>query len=91
MVTSVHAKLNLIPDVHSSNGVDKESFRLGYEWGKKRVTAEATALLPVGGTGLYLSKFNDQHVLATNHHVSPSEIDCVGDKVEFALCTRNLP
>ena len=103
-VNSVHARLNLIPDVHSTNAGDKEDYRLGDEWGKKRVTeaglkaeskafvraAEATALLPVGGTGFYLGKFNGKHVMATNHHVCPVERDCVGDKASFRLLKKQF-
>lgn len=102
-VFSAHARLQLIPDVASSNAGDKEDYRLGDEWGKKRVTEEnlkaeskafqraasATALLPVGGTGFYIGKFNGVHVLATNHHVCPSARDCEGDKASFRLLKKN--
>lgn len=101
---SVHARLRLIPDVHSLNAGDKEDYRLGDEWGKKRVTeaglkvesmafvraSQATALLPVGGTGFYLGKFNGKHVMATNHHVCPNERDCVGDKASFRLLKKSF-
>lgn len=103
-VSSAHARLKLIPDVASTNAGDKEDYRLGDEWGKKRVTAEslraenpafqraamATAYLPVGGTGFYLGKFNNVHVLATNHHVCSSERDCVGDKAAFRLLNKSF-
>ena len=39
-VFSAHARLQLIPDVASTNAGDKEDYRLGDEWGKKRVTDE---------------------------------------------------
>lgn len=103
-VFSAHAKLRLIPDVTATNAGDKEDYRLGDEWGKKRVTAEslaaeskafqraasATALLPVGGTGFYIGKFNGVHVLATNHHVCPSARDCEGDKASFRILNKSF-
>jgi S1-C subfamily serine protease len=102
-VFSAHARLQLIPDVTSTNAGDKEDYRLGDEWGKKRVTEEtlkteskafnraaaATALLPVGGTGFYIGKFNGIHVLATNHHVCPSARDCEGDKASFRILKKS--
>lgn len=80
-----------------------EDYRIGDEWGKKRVTPEslksesqvfqraalATAYLPIGGTAFYLGKFNGEHVIATNHHVCPAAADCVGDKANFRLLKKN--
>lgn len=101
---SAHARLELLPDVAGTNNGDKEDYRLGDEWGKKRVTetvlrnssaafkraASATGLLPVGGTGFYIGKFNGVHVLATNHHVCPVERDCVGDMVDFRILKKKF-
>lgn len=103
-VSSVHAHLELLPDVAAVNAGDKEDYRLGDDWGKKRVTesslrsnssvfkrtASATALLPVGGTGFYIGKFNGVHVLATNHHVCPIDRDCVGDKADFRILRKKF-
>lgn len=102
-VFSAHARLQLLPDVASTNAGDKEDYRLGDEWGKKRVThqslasesaafkraASATARLPIGGTGFYLGKFNGVHVLATNHHVCPSARQCEGDKASFRVLNKS--
>lgn len=101
---SAHARLELLPNVASFNTGDKEDYRLGDEWGKKRVTetvlrnsspvfnraASATALLPIGGTGFYIGKFHGVHVLTTNHHVCPNERDCVGDKANFRVLNRQF-
>ena len=96
-----HARLQLLPPDFSMEG-NKEDYRLGDEWGKKRVTdevllkaskafnraAKATAILPIGGTGFYIGKFNGIHVLATNHHVCEDERACVGDDAEFRLLNK---
>lgn len=103
---TAEAKLQLLTDVRAfdSNGT-KEDYRLGDEWGKKRVTvenlqnespafqraAQATAYLPIGGTGFYLGKFAGKHVIATNHHVCPAAADCVGDKASFKMVNKKFP
>lgn len=101
---SLTAHARLLPDVTSTNG-DKEDYRLGDEWGKKRVTervlaksdrvferaAGATAYLPVGGTAFYLGKFNGMHILATNHHVCPEKQDCVGGNANFRVLNKSFP
>jgi hypothetical protein len=103
-LNSAHARLELLPDVASTNAGEIKDYRLGDEWGKKKVSqtsirtesavfkraAEATAYLPIGGTGFYLGKFAGKHVLATNHHVCPEEADCVGDKATFRLLNKSF-
>ncbi len=78
-----------------------DSYRLGDEWGKKAVTqadlanatpafrraALATANLG-GGTSFYLGKFNGAHVMATNHHVMPSD-SCRSRTARFRLLGVN--
>lgn len=95
------AKLQLISDLSLNEG-RKEDYQIGDEWGKKKVTssvlkkesdvfvraASATAYLPIGGTGFYLGKFGDTHVLATNHHVCPVESDCVGQNAGFRMINK---
>ena len=103
-MSSAHAHLKLIPQVDTASleapGI--EDYRIGSEWGKRALSlkglqketaafqraALATAFLPVGGTGFYLGKFAGKHVLATNHHVCPSERDCLGDLVDFRLLKK---
>lgn len=79
-------------------------YRVGDEWGKKRVTSEnlasaspmfrrtamATAYLPIGGTAFYLGRFAGKHVIATNHHVCPVESDCVGNPAEFRMLGKKF-
>jgi hypothetical protein len=80
-----------------------DSYRLGDEWGKRPVTqadlANATpafrraalAAVGVGGaTGFYLGKFNGAHVVATNHHVMPSD-SCRMRTARFRLLGVNAP
>lgn len=77
-------------------GVD--DYRIGDEWGKRRVTAEdlksarpafrraALATARVGGaTGFYLGKFNGAHVMATNYHVYSYERACLRSRIRFPL------
>lgn len=106
LVASTSAFATLLPDTAASYSInaDKEDYRLGDEWGKKRVTnlsilkesaafaraASSTAYLSVGGTGFYLGKFAGAHVLATNHHVCPVASDCVGGKADFRILGKKL-
>ncbi len=73
------SKINILDD----------RYRIGDEWGKKPVRAEdlnsnvhfrrmalATAKIRSGGTGFYLGNFEGIHLVATNHHVCPSEWRC---------------
>lgn len=100
-----HARLKLIPQVDMAAveaGID--DYRLGSEWGKRKITdksvlnetasfqraALATTYLPVGGTGFYLGKFAGKHVVATNHHVCPSERSCLGDQADFRLLKKKF-
>jgi S1-C subfamily serine protease len=86
---------SLIPSSLKANWVD--DYRLGDEWGKKLVTTQdldsspifkraALATAKVGGaTGFYLGFFNNQHIVATNHHVCPSPSRCENSTVTFPL------
>lgn len=78
-----------------------DSYRLGDEWGKRAVTqadlANATpafrraALATAGiggGTSFYLGKFAGAHVMATNHHVMPSD-SCRSRTARFRLLGVN--
>jgi hypothetical protein len=79
-------------------------YQIGSEWGKVRVTqamlntespafvraVSATGRLPVGGTGFYLGKFNDSHVIATNHHVCPTKKSCDGHKINFPVLKKKF-
>jgi hypothetical protein len=80
-----------------------DSYRLGDEWGKRPITqadlANATpafrraalATAGVGGaTGFYLGKFHGAHVVATNHHVMPSD-SCRSRTARFRLLGVNAP
>ena len=103
-MSSAHAHMKLIPQVDLAETMSAgiEDYRIGSVWGKRPLTAsdlaketpafqraaQATAFLPVGGTGFYLGKFSGKHVLATNHHVCPSERDCLGDVVDFRLLKK---
>jgi hypothetical protein len=85
------------------SGADIEDYRLGDEWGKKPVTgadlsratpsfrraALATAHI-FGATGFYLGKFHGAHVMATNHHVLPSD-RCSQTTARFPLLGVNAP
>lgn len=82
---------------------DEETYRTGDEWGKKPVLTEelsskslafqraalATASIG-GGTSFYLGQFNGYHVMATNHHVCPYDIKCLGKVVKFPLLSLNF-
>lgn len=102
-MSSAHAHMKLIPQMEAYEmdaGVD--DYRLGSEWGKRPLTASsikretpafqraalATTYLPVGGTGFYLGKFAGKHVIATNHHVCPTERACLGDNADFRLLKK---
>jgi hypothetical protein len=99
-----HTSLSLIPSLTNTTVNEIEDYRLGDEWGKKKVTAEtlkeespsfvrasqATAYLPVGGTGFYLGKFAGVHILATNHHVCPSRKHCIGSKASFKILDKSF-
>jgi hypothetical protein len=102
-LSSAHARFHLLTEVYSSAG-DSRDYRIGDEWGKKSVNpkdlrksspqfvraASATAFIPVGGTGFYLGKFDGVHVLATNHHVCPTERDCVNSKADFRVIKKSF-
>lgn len=82
---------------------DTNDYRMGDEWGKTPVTADrlhratpafrraalATAQLG-GGTSFYLGKFNGRHVMATNHHVFPTN-SCWLRKAKFPLLGITAP
>ncbi len=90
--------------VYDSRVGDIKDYRIGDEWGKNRVTRDmlntesaafvravsATGKMPKGGTGFYLGKFNDEHVLATNHHVCPTRTYCSGDNVSFPVLKKKF-
>jgi hypothetical protein len=80
---------------------DIDSYRLGDEWGKRAVTAAelekatpafrraALATASLGGaTGFYLGTFAGKHVMATNHHVMPSD-SCRSRVARFRLLGVN--
>lgn len=100
-----HANLRLTPlNMMLNQNAGTGKYRIGDEWGKKKVTSEtlktespgfarmalATAYLPVGGTGFYLGKFNGSHVVATNHHVCPKAFECVGDRADFRMLGKKF-
>tara|TARA_B100001094_G_scaffold227582_1_gene222089 strand:- start:145 stop:1092 length:948 start_codon:yes stop_codon:yes gene_type:complete len=77
-------------------------YQIGDEWGKAPVKtgdykkvpslekiAKGTARLG-GGTGFYLGKFDGEHVLATNHHVCPSSIQCRWTSAQFPLVNKRF-
>jgi hypothetical protein len=80
-----------------------DRYRIGDEWGKQVVTkdklaegdavyrraAYATARVG-GGTGFYLGLFNNEHLIATNHHVCPSVWDCVGLQARFTALKKSF-
>lgn len=80
-----------------------DDYRLGDEWGKRPVTQAdldkagpafrraslATASVG-GGTAFYLGKFAGAHVMATNHHVMPSD-SCRMRTARFRLLGVNAP
>lgn len=85
----------------SFSGTD--DYRLGDEWGKRPVTQAdldkaspafrraALATATVGGaTAFYLGKFGGAHVMATNHHVMPSD-SCRMRTARFRLLGVNAP
>ncbi len=90
--------------IYDSRVGDTKDYRIGDEWGKIRVTkvmmdsetpafvraVSATAKLPKGGTGFYLGKFNNEHILATNHHVCPTRSYCDGDNVSFPVFKKKF-
>lgn len=73
-----------------------KTYRLGDEWGKIPVTQEQledessafsraarrTASFG-GGTSFYLGKFNNEHVMATNHHVMETAPECKSKSAKF--------
>lgn len=76
---------------------DKDRYQIGDEWGKKFVdkddlepntpmhrAAYATARLG-GGTSFFLGEFDNQMILATNHHVCPGKRACIGYRAKFTL------
>ena len=81
---------------------NRETYRLGDEFGKHPLTAKemdipvvaraagATAKVG-GGTGFYLGKFNGYHVMATNHHVMPNPGTCSGMVVQFPVLHIAFP
>ncbi len=84
----------------TASGTD--SYRMGDEWGQSPVTAEILGRSPPafrraalatarvgGGTGFYLGKFNGRHVMATNHHVFPTNT-CNMRTVRFPFLGLNL-
>jgi hypothetical protein len=76
---------------------ETDAYRIGDEWGKKAVSPDdlkdpafqrsafATASLSSGATAFYLGTFNGLHLVATNHHVCPSSLHCVGNYAMFSL------
>lgn len=82
---------------------DYSTYQIGAEWGKKVVTpvilekanpafvraAFATAKVG-GGTGFYLGKFGDYHVIGTNHHVCPAGYACLGTYAKFPLLGKDF-
>ena len=75
---------------------DPADYQIGSQFGKHPVTSpelsrETNAFkrtvkftAHVGGaTGFFLGRFNDELVMATNHHVIPDASRCRGTKVEF--------
>lgn len=78
-----------------------ETYRIGDEWGKKPVTADAlgredavfqraakAAAAYGGATGFYLGRFEGRHVFATNYHVS--ERSCRGS-ARLPLLGKSYP
>ncbi|MEK6555765.1 MAG: serine protease [Bdellovibrionota bacterium] len=78
-----------------------DTYRIGDEWGKIPYSAKdaadpeiskmakATARVD-GGTGFYIGYFGGKFVMATNHHVCPSEIDCMGVNVRFTALNKSF-
>lgn len=70
-------------------------YQIGSEWGKKPVTADEMQQSPAlqsiasvtgklnNATAFYLGKFANYQVVATNHHVCPS--DCTGLTIRFPV------
>jgi hypothetical protein len=104
VMSSAHAHMKLVPQMEMAAfvGPGIEDYRIGSGWGKRALSAAglkketpafqraalATVFLPVGGTGFYLGKFAGKHVIATNHHVCPTERDCLGDQADFRLLKK---
>ncbi len=76
-----------------------DTYRIGDEWGKIPYSAKdaldpeiskmAKATAKVGGgTGFYIGLYNGRYVMATNHHVCPSEFDCMGINVRFTALNK---
>lgn len=76
-----------------------DRYRVGDEWGKIPVDEHSLRNNPVyrrvvlstgkiNATGFYLGKFAGHHIMATNHHVCPSEWSCEGSTFRFT--ERNL-
>lgn len=71
-------------------------YQIGDEWGKKSLdpqrmsepgsayarTVQATGFFN-SATAFYLGRFAGEHVMATNHHVLPSNSECIGKTVNF--------
>lgn len=81
-------------DVLEFSGV--RDYQIGDEWGKKGVDAQrmsevgsayARTVQATGffnsATAFYLGRFAGEHVMATNHHVLPSNSECIGKTVNF--------
>lgn len=82
---------------------DPKIYQIGSEWGKKPVAlstlnqespvfqraAKATFQISTGGTGFYLGKFNQLHVIATNHHVCSIGAVCLDSTADFTLLKKS--
>lgn len=100
-VTPLRAQATLFP--HSGNYLaflgSTDTYRIGDEWGKVPFSAEhsnvplflkmakATARIG-GGTGFYLGKFANLHLVATNHHVCPRAVMCLNSQSDFVLLKK---
>lgn len=74
-------------------------YQIGPEWGRKAFTHENVNEVPSaisaqvkavarfgGGTAFYLGKFDEKHLMATNHHVLPNALNCYSfNWVKFIL------
>ncbi len=85
-----------IPKIFKSFVVNP-TYRIGDEWGKKPVTEAdlaanshfrriALATARVGGaTGFFLGEYKGKLIMATNHHVCPTESACLGSAARFPI------
>lgn len=82
---------------------DSDQYRIGSTWGKVPVDKQAlgskydafrraalsTAKLG-GGTAFYLGKFAGRFIIATNHHVCPTETSCMNRVANFVMHGRQF-